>query len=108
MPNEQQLYLFGQIKTSQAGGQQYSDTTPYGEGESSLPRYSVGPREARCNRAVLIRHCHRRGIPPLSGIEARFLPIIISNHFSRAFGTCILTVNICDLIGNVQNISIIL
>ena len=25
------LYLFGQIQTSQTGGQPYSDTSPYGE-----------------------------------------------------------------------------
>ena len=32
MLNEQQFYLFGQIQTSQAGGQpRYSDTSPYGE-----------------------------------------------------------------------------
>ena len=28
MLNEQQFYLFGQINTSQAGGQAYSDTSP--------------------------------------------------------------------------------
>ena len=28
MLNEQQIYLFGQIQTSQTGGQQYSDTSP--------------------------------------------------------------------------------
>ena len=27
----QQFYLFGQIQTSQTGGQDYSDTSPYGE-----------------------------------------------------------------------------
>ena len=26
--NEQQIYLFGQIQTSQTGGQPYSDTSP--------------------------------------------------------------------------------
>ena len=31
MLNEQQLNLFGQIQTSKTGGQQYIDTTPYGE-----------------------------------------------------------------------------
>ena len=31
MLNEQQFYLFGQIQTSQTGGQPYSDTFPYGE-----------------------------------------------------------------------------
>ena len=29
--NEQQFYLFGQIQTSQTGGQPYNDTSPYGE-----------------------------------------------------------------------------
>ena len=29
--NEQQFYLFGQIQTSQPGGQPYSYTSPYGE-----------------------------------------------------------------------------
>ena len=29
--NNTQFYLFGQIQTSQAGGQPYSDTSPYGE-----------------------------------------------------------------------------
>ena len=29
--NEQQFYLFGQIQTSQTGGQPYIDTSPYGE-----------------------------------------------------------------------------
>ena len=29
--NQQQLYLLGQIQTSQTGGQQHSDTSPYGE-----------------------------------------------------------------------------
>ena len=29
--NGQLLYLFGQIQTSQTGGQPYSDTSPYGE-----------------------------------------------------------------------------
>ena len=29
--NEQQFYLFGQIQTSQTGGQLYSNTYPYGE-----------------------------------------------------------------------------
>ena len=28
--NEEQLYLFGQIQTSQRGGQPYSDTSPMG------------------------------------------------------------------------------
>ena len=28
---EEQLYLFGQIQTSQTGGQPYSDTSPFGE-----------------------------------------------------------------------------
>ena len=31
MLNEQQIYLFGQIQTSQTGYQLYSDTSPYGE-----------------------------------------------------------------------------
>ena len=31
MLNEQQFYLFGQIQTSQTGGQPYSNTSPYGE-----------------------------------------------------------------------------
>ena len=35
MLNKQQYYLFGQIQTSQTGGQPYSDTSPYGE--SSVP-----------------------------------------------------------------------
>ena len=29
--NYQQIYLFGQIQTSQTGGQLYNDTSPYGE-----------------------------------------------------------------------------
>ena len=39
--NEQQLYLFGQILTSQTGGQLYSDTSPYGECSRS---WQTGPR----------------------------------------------------------------
>ena len=35
MLNWQQLYLFGQIQTSQTGGQPYNDTSPYGQ-------YSLG------------------------------------------------------------------
>ena len=31
MSNEQQFCLFGQIQTSQTGGQLYSNTSPYGE-----------------------------------------------------------------------------
>ena len=31
MLNEHQFYLFGQIQTSQTGGQLYSDTSSYGE-----------------------------------------------------------------------------
>ena len=31
MLNEQQFYLFGQIQTSQTGGQLYSDPSAYGE-----------------------------------------------------------------------------
>ena len=31
MLNEQEIYLLGQIQTSQTGGQLYSDTSPYGE-----------------------------------------------------------------------------
>ena len=31
MLNEQNFYLFGQIQTSQTGGQPYGDTSPYGE-----------------------------------------------------------------------------
>ena len=31
MLSEQQFYLFGQIHTSQTGGQMYSYTSPYGE-----------------------------------------------------------------------------
>ena len=31
MLNEQQIYLFGQIQTSQTVGQLYSDTFPYSE-----------------------------------------------------------------------------
>ena len=29
--NDKQVYLYGQIQTSQAGGQAYSDTSSYGE-----------------------------------------------------------------------------
>ena len=29
MLNKQQIYLFGQIQTSQTGGQLYSDDSPY-------------------------------------------------------------------------------
>ena len=29
MSDEQQIHLFGQIHTSQTGGQRYSDTSPY-------------------------------------------------------------------------------
>ena len=29
--NEQYIYLFGQIRTRQTGGQPYNDTSPYGE-----------------------------------------------------------------------------
>ena len=31
MLNQQQIYLFGQIQTSQTGGPLYSDTSPYRE-----------------------------------------------------------------------------
>ena len=31
MLNEQQFYLFGEIQTSQTGGQPYTGTSPYGE-----------------------------------------------------------------------------
>ena len=31
MLNEQQFYYFGQIQTSQTGGEPYSDTSRYGE-----------------------------------------------------------------------------
>ena len=40
MLNEQQIYLFGQIQTSQTGGKPYSDTTPYGE--CSLITWAIG------------------------------------------------------------------
>ena len=36
MLNQQQIYLFGQIQTSQTRGQSYSDTSPYDEMEYSL------------------------------------------------------------------------
>ena len=31
MLNEQQLYFYGQIQTSQTGVQLYTDTSPYGQ-----------------------------------------------------------------------------
>ena len=34
--NDQQIYLFGQIQTSQTRGQLYSDTSPYEVSECSL------------------------------------------------------------------------
>ena len=34
--NEQHFYLFGQIQTSQTGGQPYSNTSPYEVSECSL------------------------------------------------------------------------
>ena len=37
MLNEQQFYLFGQIQTSQAGVQAYSDTSPLWRVFSSMP-----------------------------------------------------------------------
>ena len=37
MVNEQEFYLFGQIQTSQTGGQPYSDTSPYGEYTLHIP-----------------------------------------------------------------------
>ena len=36
MFNQPQIYLFGQIQTSQTGGQRYSDTSPYKVSECSL------------------------------------------------------------------------
>ena len=36
MFNQPQIYLFGQIQTSQTGGQRYSDTSPYKVSERSL------------------------------------------------------------------------
>ena len=36
MFNSQHIHLFGQIQTSQAGGQLYSDTSPYEVSECSL------------------------------------------------------------------------
>ena len=36
MFNQQQIYLFGQIQTSQTGGQLHSDTSPYKVSECSL------------------------------------------------------------------------
>ena len=41
MMNEQRFYLFGQIKTSQTGGQPYSDTSPNGECSLVCPRNSA-------------------------------------------------------------------
>ena len=38
MINQQQIYLFGQIQTSQTGGQPYSDSSPYKVSECSLPK----------------------------------------------------------------------
>ena len=35
--NYQQIYVFGQIQTSQIGGQPYSDSSPYEVSECSLP-----------------------------------------------------------------------
>ena len=36
MFNHQQIYLFSQIQTSETGGQQYSDASPYKVSEYSL------------------------------------------------------------------------
>ena len=36
MFNEQKMYLFGQIETSQTGGQPYSDTSPHDINKSPL------------------------------------------------------------------------
>ena len=36
MFNQQQIYLFSQIQTSQTGGQPYNDTSPYKVSECSL------------------------------------------------------------------------
>ena len=42
MFNQQQIYLFCQIQTSQTGGQPYSDTSPYEVSECSLFSVTVG------------------------------------------------------------------
>ena len=39
--NSQHIYLFGQIKTSQTGGQLYSDTSPFEVSECSLALYKT-------------------------------------------------------------------
>ena len=39
MFNQQQIYLFSQIQTSQTEGQPYSDTSPHEVTESSLIRH---------------------------------------------------------------------
>ena len=44
MLNEQQLYLFGQIQTSQTGGQLYKDTSPYGESSLDFPKQIDGSK----------------------------------------------------------------
>ena len=46
--NKQQFYLFGQIETSQTGGQPYSDASPYGECSLrwTRPSFSFKPRIA--------------------------------------------------------------
>ena len=40
MFNSQYIYSFGQIQTSQTGGQPYSDTSPYNVSECSLYKHS--------------------------------------------------------------------
>ena len=53
--NEQIFYLFCQIHTSQTGGQQYSDTSPYCEWSLPyLPNLSVRPKN------VLLHRLHGR------------------------------------------------
>ena len=40
--NEEQFYLFGQIQSSQTGGQRYNDSSPYGEYSLSRHAATVG------------------------------------------------------------------
>ena len=51
MFNQQQIYLFGQIKTSQTRGQPSSDTFPYEVSECSLYKVLVSKKREGSNRA---------------------------------------------------------
>ena len=56
MVNEQEFYLFGQIQTSQTGGQPYSDTSPYKVSEWSLAVWLVNKTKTEVNKNNMCTH----------------------------------------------------